>query len=143
MLSKFFTKKRIIISSVILASIGLIIAIGLLWCYFTHTPDCSDKRTKDLVMQIFRDKLVSEVKEHSPYITEEQRDRMLSVTSQAIKTSRLHYIRVVEYNKDIQKYTCVAELIATVEGKDMSRSITYTSEMLRDTYQFYVEVYFQ
>jgi len=113
---------KILIKGLILSVVSfLIIACS------SSTPKCSDSKTKELVIDIAK--------------------RQLSNVELGNVIGKLDFkvenIRTIEYQKDIDKYTCKADFIIKNKENKQSKTlpITYTVQKTDDGKRFYVEVY--
>jgi len=93
----------------------------------SKTPKCSDSETKDLVIDIVK----------------QQFSRVGFGNDLNKLEMKVENVRTIEYQKNIDKYTCKAELIMRNKenNKQQSFPITYTVQKTDDGKRFYVEVY--
>lgn len=91
------------------------------------TPDCSSGDATDLVKQIVRDELKKNIGDNASF---------LDISLDAIRTRN--------YDKNVDKYSCAAELILTNKNdKNLQekRDITYDVETTDDKKNIYISVY--
>lgn len=117
-----FSWKNVIIA-VVVYIVALIVSTMLFLLPSFSTPKCNDTETKNLVKQITLEEF------------SKQGIEQLEITLSNIRTS--------EYNKEIEKYGCTADLTASdkISGQTYSLPITYTSQATEDNDNFYVEVF--
>lgn len=110
---------------------GLIVALLLMGCA-KKAPDCNDKRTKEMVIQIAKNELIEQMgRAFGPDAAEATKKLALEVIN----------VRTTNFNQEIGKYECTADLKMTGEGKNESLPITYTSELVDNGKNFYVRIY--
>ena len=108
---------------------------GLLYCLLffsitacsSSTPKCADSPTKELVINIAKEQFIKS-----------------GFTNLLDKLEfKIENVRTIEYQKDIDRYTCKADLILINKEnhKTSSLPITYTVQKTDDGNKFYVEVY--
>lgn len=88
-------------------------------------PKCSDQATTDLVKEISRDELVSQLGQE---------------VSDSIKL-KVEAIRTTDFNEKVGSQECAAQLTMSGPGGSESLDITYTSEKTDDGEEFYVTVF--
>ncbi|WP_456400348.1 hypothetical protein [Persephonella sp.] len=103
-----------------------ILSLSVIACS-SSTPKCSDRETKDLVIEIVKDQLLK-----------------IGFGGVIDKLEmKVENIRTIEYQKDVDKYMCKAEFI--LKNKENNQQnvlpITYTVQKTDDGEKFYVEVY--
>ncbi len=93
----------------------------------SSTPKCSDGRTKELVINIAKQKL-------SNIGFGDVIDKL---------DFKVDNVRTIEYQKSIDRYSCQADLIIKNKENHQSKNfpITYTVQKTDDGKKFYVEVY--
>ncbi|MDX9756655.1 MAG: hypothetical protein RBT52_04020 [Sulfurimonas sp.] len=106
-----------------LISISLIGMIGLTGCT-NSTPKCGDSETKDLVIQIAKDKLT-------------QQGMSTIIPKFNFEVAK---IRKIEHNKDVDSYQCAADF-KMIGDQTKTLPITYTVEATEDGKSFYINVY--
>jgi len=93
----------------------------------SNTPKCSDNRTKELVIDVAKELFLNaglgEMVDNVDF--------------------KIENVRTIEYQKDIDKYTCKADFIIKNKENNQSKSIpiTYSVQKTDDGDKFYVEVY--
>ncbi|GAA5215533.1 hypothetical protein ACFSJ3_11330 [Corallincola platygyrae] len=98
---------------------------GLTACGGPEAPSCDDSDTKDLVLEIVVDELVSQI----------------GKTAAETVDLELDAIRTTDFNEKTGMQECAAELIAEGPGGETTADITYTSELTDEDDEFYVTVY--
>lgn len=111
--------------------ISLIVGLFPFGCT-KKAPSCAEKETKVLVIQIARDELVTQMgRSFGTVAAEETKKIGLDVIN----------VRTTNFNKEVGKYECAADLEMTGEGKTSSLPITYTSELADGGKKHFVSVY--
>ncbi len=108
---------------------GLILSVvsfSIIACS-SSTPKCSDGETKDLVVEIAKEQLL--------------KSGFGSVMDKL--EMKVDNIRTIKYEKEIDRYTCQADLVIKNKENNQSKNfpITYTVQKTDDGKRFYVEVY--
>ncbi|WP_457642241.1 hypothetical protein [Persephonella sp.] len=108
---------------------GLILSVvsfSIIACS-SSTPKCSEGRTKELVIDIAKQQL-------SNVGFGDVIDKL---------DFKVENVRTIEYQKEIDKYSCKADLIIKNKENNQSKNfpITYTVQKTDDGKKFYVEVY--
>ncbi|WP_456400440.1 hypothetical protein [Persephonella sp.] len=103
-----------------------VISFSIIACS-SSTPKCSDGETKDLVIEIAKEQLL--------------KSGFGSVIDKL--EMKVDNIRTIEYQKNIDKYTCQADFIVKNKENNQQKTIpiTYTVQKTDDGKKFYVEVY--
>ena len=90
-----------------------------------NAPECSDSETKQLVLEIAKDEIKKQAGER---------------VANAVSLS-LAGVRTTDFNEKTGSQQCAAELKMSGKNGTKSIDVTYTSELVDDTDEFYVTVY--
>ena len=103
-----------------------VVSFSIIACS-SSTPKCSDSRTKELVINIAKQKL-------SNIGFGDVIDKL---------DFKVDNVRTIEYQKSIDRYSCQADLIIKNKENNQSKDfpITYTVQKTDDGKKFYVEVF--
>lgn len=101
-------------------------------------PDCNAKKTKDLVIQIAKD----EFSKLSAIARAAYGETAAASIESLLKSTNYDVIniRTTNFNKEIGKYECAADLKTTNKEGEKINPITYTSELVDGGKDFYVSV---
>lgn len=111
-------------------ALGLVAAILLAGCA-KKAPDCNEKRTKDLVIEISKEEINKQLKMlYDPKTVEIMNQAVLEVVN----------VRTTNFNKETGTYECAADLKITGTKGTNNLPITYISELADGGKNFYVSV---